>query len=53
MIRFDRMMDLNGDDEGDIFGDAGLDYEELERMDPRERRKVLVRAGLDPEEFDF
>ena len=41
------------DDETDIFVDAGLDYEELEFMDPEERREVLEDAGLDPDEFDF
>ena len=41
------------DDEADIFGDAGLDYDELEMMDADERREVLEEAGLDPDEFDF
>lgn len=41
------------DDEKDFFGDVGLDYEELEFMDPKERRVVLKNAGLNPEEFDF
>lgn len=30
------------DDGKDVFGDAGLDYEELEMMDPAERRSVLM-----------
>lgn len=37
----------------DVFGDAGLDYDELEMMDPVERRIVLKDAGLNPEEYDF
>lgn len=41
------------DDETDVFADAGLDYEELEFMDPKERREVLEDAGLNPDEFDF
>ena len=41
------------EDEADVFGDAGLDYDELEFMDPDERREVLEDAGLDPDEFDF
>ena len=41
------------DDEQDIFAEAGLDYDELEFMDPEERREVLEEAGLDPDEFDF
>ena len=36
-----------------IFADAGLDYDELEFMDPDERREVLEDAGLDSDEFDF
>ena len=41
------------DDEIDAFADAGLDYNELEFMDPDERREVLEDAELDPDEFDF
>ena len=41
------------DDEEDVFAEAGLDYDELEFMDPEERREVLEDAGLDPNEFDF
>lgn len=44
--------DFDNDDE-DIFGTAGLDYDELEFMDPEERREVLEDAGLDPDEFAF
>ena len=46
--------DLFGDDnETDVFAEAGLDYDELEFMDPKERREVLEEAGLNPDEFDF
>ena len=41
------------DDEEDVFAEAGLDYDELEFMDPEERREVLEDAGLDSDEFDF
>lgn len=41
------------DDEVDVFGDAGLDYDELEMMDPDERREALEDAGLDPDDYDF
>jgi len=44
---------FSDDDEKDVFANAGLDYEELEFMDPEERREVLEDAGLDPNEFDF
>lgn len=37
----------------DVFGEAGLDYDELEMMDPEEREDVLEAAGLDPFDFDF
>ena len=40
-------------DDSDVFGDAGLDYDELEMMDPDERRGALEDAGLDPDEYDF
>ena len=30
-----------------------FDYDELEFMDPEERREVLENAELDPDEFDF
>ena len=33
--------------------DAGLDYDELEYMDPDERREMLEDAGLDPDDYDF
>ena len=46
--------DLFGDDnETDVFAEAGLDYDDLEFMDPEERREALEDAGLDPDEFDF
>lgn len=32
---------------------SGLDPDELEFMDPAERRGVLEDAGLDPDEYDF
>lgn len=44
---------------GSVFADenelqeAGLDAEELEFMDPWDRRGVLEDAGLDPDDFDF
>ncbi|MGN0353871.1 MAG: hypothetical protein ACI4EI_02205 [Muricoprocola sp.] len=40
-------------DDSDVFGNAGFDYDELEMMDPEERREVLEDAGLDPNEYDF
>lgn len=45
--------DCFDDDEEDVFAEAGLDYDELEFMEPEERREVLEEAGLDPDEFDF
>ena len=47
------LFESTGYDDKDVFGDAGLDYEELEMMDPEERDGILEEAGLDPCEFDF
>ena len=52
VLREDNSNSDYGDDEADIFGDAGLDYDELEMMDPAERREVLEDAGLDPDDYD-
>lgn len=35
------------------FGDADLDYDELEMMDPEERREALEDAGLYTDDLDF
>lgn len=40
-------------DDADVFGNAGIDYNELEMMDPDERREALEDAGLDPDDYDF
>ena len=32
---------------------SGLDPDELDFMDPDERREVLEDTGLDPDEYDF
>ena len=53
MLKEDHSSSDFDEDEADVFGDAGLDYDELEFMDPDERREVLEDAGLDPDEFDF
>ena len=54
--------DEDDDEDEDLFGedevraeleDAGLDYDELEYMDPDERREVIEDAGLDPDDYDF
>ena len=33
--------------------DAGIDIEEFELLDDDEKRRVILKAGLDPEFFDF
>ena len=48
-----QFMDEMLSEDSDVFGDAGLDYDELEMMDPDERREALEDAGLDPDEYDF
>lgn len=42
----------NDEDTTDLQA-AGLDPEELEFMDSVERRELLEKAGLNPDEFDF
>lgn len=37
----------------DVFGKVGLKYEELEMMEPIARKRLLEKAGLNPDEFDF
>ena len=51
MLKEDHSSSDFDEDEADVFGDAGLDYDELEFMDPDERREVLEDAGLDPDEY--
>ena len=46
MLKEDHSSSDFNEDEADVFGDAGLDYDELEFMDPDERREVLEDAGL-------
>lgn len=45
--------DSADDDDYSELEAAGLDVEELEWMDPGERRELLEDAGLDPSDFDF
>ena len=35
------------------FEMSGLDADELEFMDPDDRREALEDAGLDPDDYDF
>lgn len=50
-IRFlDMMME---DEEETELERSGLDPEELEFMEPWERREALEEAGLDPDAYDF
>ena len=48
---------LNEEDEEEEalteFELSGLDADELEFMDPEERREVLEEAGLAPDDYDF
>lgn len=53
MLKGDDSGSAFDDDEADVFGDAGLDYDELEMMDPAERCEALEDAGLDPDDYDF
>lgn len=40
------------DDHNELY-QAGIDPEDLEFMNPGERRMVLEDAGLDPDDYDF
>lgn len=49
-----RILDtMMSEDERTEFEASGLDADELEFMDPEERREALKDAGLDPEDYDF
>ncbi|MDO5390309.1 MAG: hypothetical protein Q4F24_04335 [Eubacteriales bacterium] len=45
MLKSGESDSFDDDDETDVFVEAGLDYDELEFMDPEERREVLEEAG--------
>ncbi len=47
------ILDEPEDRDKDVFGEAGLDYNDLEMMDSEERYILLEETGLDPLEFDF
>ena len=53
MMKNDEKSIFDDDDKSDILADAGLDYDELEFMDPGERIVRVVEAGMDSDEFDF
>lgn len=44
--------EVNGCSAGD-FEDDELDFDELELMEPWERRQALEDADLDPDDYDF
>lgn len=46
-------MQKSSDTEKTEFELSGLIAEELEVMDARERREVIRKAGLNPDEYDF
>lgn len=47
-------MDYSGKLEtDDVLVVAGIDPEAMEYMTGEERREILIRAGLNPKEFDF
>ena len=47
------ILDEPEDRDRDVFGEAGLDYNDLEMMDSEERNTRLEETVLDPFEFDF
>lgn len=48
----EEMMDVGEEEKCDLEL-TGLDLDELEYMDPDERREALENAGLDPDDYDF
>ena len=44
--------DKTGDTD-DVLVRAGIDPEAMGYLTGRERREILIRAGLNPREFDF
>lgn len=46
-------LDEMEEEEKTEFEISGLDADELEFMDPDERREALEDAGLDPADYDF
>ncbi len=45
--------DVKRNEEDDVLIRAGIDPEKMEYLTGSERRKILVKAGLNPTEFDF
>ena len=48
----EEMMDVDEEENCELEL-AGLDLDELEYMDPDERREALEDAGLDPDDYEF
>ena len=47
-------IEVNGQFEtDDVLVQAGIDPEAMEYMSGSERREILIKAGLNPKEFDF
>lgn len=49
----DEMMNDEEEEEETELELSGLDPDELEFMNPDERREALEDAGLDPDDYDF
>ena len=49
----DEMMNDEEEEEETELELSGLDPDELEFMNPYERREALEDAGLDPDDYDF
>lgn len=49
---FGEEVDEDEEKEDDLMY-VGLDRDDLEMMEPEERREALEEAGLDPDEYDF
>ncbi len=46
-------LDVKRNEEDDVLIRAGIDPEKMEYLTGSERKRILVIAGLNPDEFDF
>ena len=52
-VEFAFLDEMMREEEKTEFELSGLDADELEFMEPWERREALEAAGLDPDKYDF
>ncbi len=45
--------DVKRNEEDNVLVRAGIDPEKMEYLNGSERRRILINASLNPDEFDF